>query len=59
MDRVVGRPDAEVVRETGRKTLQHAGEAVARETIEQRRARWAAMLTRAHSLISKAQREVR
>lgn len=50
MDRVVGRPDPEVVREAGRQTLRNAVQDVARETIEQRRARQQETLMRARWL---------
>lgn len=49
MARVVGRPDQEVVREAGRKTLRDAVQNV--ETIEQRNARYKEMMERAHRII--------
>lgn len=49
MERVVGRPDSEVVREAGRKTLRDAVQNV--ETIEQRNARYKEMMARAHRII--------
>lgn len=55
MDRVVGRIDAEVVREAGRATLRHAAENVARETVEQRHARFKAMMAAAQRLLQQAQ----
>lgn len=55
MDRVVGRVDQEVVRDAGRQTLRHAAENVARETVEQRHARFKAMMAAAQRLLQQAQ----
>lgn len=55
MDRVVGRVDAEVVREAGRQTLRDAVQDVARETVEQRNARYKAMMAAAQRLMQQAQ----
>lgn len=55
MERVVGRPDAEVVREAGRETLRNAVQTV--ETIEQRNARYKEMMARAQRLIEISRRQ--
>jgi hypothetical protein len=55
MERVVGRIDAEVVREAGRETLRNAVQTV--ETIEQRNARYKEMMARAQKLIEISRRQ--